>query len=95
MSVLAIIAALVIEQWRPLGERKGVQAALAAWGAWLERSFNAGEARHGSIAWLVAVLPALAAALALHFALLWVDPLLALVFYSLLKVLRNFLLILK
>ena len=29
MSVLAIIAALVIEQWRPLGERKTVHGALA------------------------------------------------------------------
>ena len=30
MSVLAIIAALLIEQWRPLGERKSVSGALAA-----------------------------------------------------------------
>ena len=51
MSVLAIIAALVIEQWRPLGERKGVQAALAAWRSWLEKSFNGGQRRHGLIAW--------------------------------------------
>ena len=80
MSVLAIVAALILEQWRPLGDRKAYFAVLARWANWLERSFNAGEARHGSIAWLVAVLPALAAALALHFALLWVDPLLALVF---------------
>jgi adenosylcobinamide-phosphate synthase len=80
MSVLAILAALILEQWRPLGERKAYFALLARWANWLERSFNAGEARHGSIAWLVAVLPVLAAALALHFALLWVDPLLALLF---------------
>jgi cobalamin biosynthesis protein CobD/CbiB len=66
MSVLAIIAALVIEQWRPLGERKSVSAALGAWAAWLERAFNGGERRHGTVAWLVAVLPPLAAAIALH-----------------------------
>ena len=57
MSVLAIIAALVLEQWRPLGERKAVRRALGAWVDWLERSFNGGEARHGTVAWLVAVLP--------------------------------------
>jgi adenosylcobinamide-phosphate synthase len=66
MSVLAIIAALVIEQWRPLGERKSVSAALAAWAGWLERSFNGGEPRHGTVAWLVAVLPAVAVAILVY-----------------------------
>ena len=80
MSVLAIAAALLLEQWWPIGERKDYFAALARWANWLERSFNAGEARHGSTAWLVALLPVLAAALALHFMLLWANPLLALLF---------------
>jgi cobalamin biosynthesis protein CobD/CbiB len=66
MNVLAILGALVIEQWRPLGDRKGVAAALAAWGSWLERSFNGGERRQGMVAWLVAVLPPVAAAMVLH-----------------------------
>jgi len=66
MSVLAIIAALVIEQWQPLGERKAVQGALAGWAAWLEQQFNGGERRHGVVAWLVAVLPWVAAAIALE-----------------------------
>src|ERR1700682_513835 len=57
MSLLAIIAALLIEQWRPLGERKSVAGALAAWASWLEHSFNGGDRRHGIVAWLVAVLP--------------------------------------
>jgi adenosylcobinamide-phosphate synthase len=80
MSVLAIIAALLLEQWRPLGDRKAYFAVLARWANWLERSFNAGEARHGSIAWLVAVLPVLAAAVAAYYLLLWASPLLALLF---------------
>jgi len=80
MSVLAIIAALVIEQWRPLGERKAVQGTLAAWAAWLEQSFNGGERRHGMVAWLVAVLPPVLLAFALHAVLYLVHPLLALVF---------------
>jgi adenosylcobinamide-phosphate synthase len=66
MSVLAIIAALVIEQWRPLGERQGVSATLAAWAGWLERSFNGGEHRHGVVAWLVAIAPPVAVAMLLH-----------------------------
>ena len=80
MSVLAIIAALVIEQWRPLGERKSLQGTLAAWAAWLEQSFNGGERKHGTTAWLVAVLPPAAAALALHVVLYSIHPLLALAF---------------
>ena len=80
MSVLAIIASLLIEQWRPLGERKAVAGALASWAAWLERSFNAGERQHGVIAWLVAVLPAVIGTAALHYAFFAVSPLLALAF---------------
>ena len=80
MSVLAIIAALVVEQWRPLGDRKGVAAALAGWAAWLEHAFNGGERRHGMVAWLVAVLPAVAAAIFLHILFLQMSALLALAF---------------
>ena len=80
MSVVAIIAALAIEQWHPVGERKNVQAALAAWATWLEQSFNGGERRQGMVAWLVAVLPWVAAAIVLHLALESAHPLLALLF---------------
>lgn len=80
MSALAVIAALLLEQWRALGGRKAYFALMAGGAEWLERSFNAGEKRQGAIAWLVAVLPVLAAALALYYALLWVNPLLALAF---------------
>jgi cobalamin biosynthesis protein CobD/CbiB len=80
MSVLAIMAALIIEQWRPLGDVKAVQGTLAAWAGWLEQAFNGGERRHGMTAWLVAVLPPVLLALAVHVLLLAVHPLLALVF---------------
>ena len=80
MGVIAIIAALLIEQWRPLGDRKSVNAALGAWAGWLEQSFNGGEPRHGTIAWLVAVLPAAAAAAVLHALFYALHPLLALAF---------------
>jgi cobalamin biosynthesis protein CobD/CbiB len=78
MGIFAIIAALVFEQWRPLGERNAVAAALAAWADWLERSFNAGESRHGTIAWLIAALAPALAALALYALLAWLSPFAAL-----------------
>lgn len=68
MGVIAIIAALLLEQWRPLGDRRAVAQALSAWADWLERSFNAGEARHGRIAWLIAVLLPVAGAALLFWA---------------------------
>ena len=78
MSVVAIIAALLLEQWRPLIERRAYHAALARWANWLEDTFNAGESRHGRIAWMVAAAPMVLGALALYYLLLWVHPLLAL-----------------
>ena len=78
MSVLAIIAALLLEQWRPLGDRKAVAGALSGWADWLERSFDAGELRHGRIAWLVAVLLPVAAVIALHELLFHFSPFAAL-----------------
>ena len=80
MSILAIIAALVIEQWRPLGERKSVSATLSAWASSLERSFNGGERRHGMVAWLVAVLPPVIATAVLYWLLAAASGVLALAF---------------
>jgi adenosylcobinamide-phosphate synthase len=80
MGVLAIIVALLLEQWRPLADRKAVHGALSAWSDWLERTFNAGEARHGAVAWVIAALAPVAAAAALHAALYWASPLAALLF---------------
>jgi adenosylcobinamide-phosphate synthase len=80
MSVLAIIAALLLEQWRPLDKRQPAASALSAWAGWLEQTFNGGERRHGLIAWLVAVVPAVAAAIVVHELLGAVHFLLALAF---------------
>jgi cobalamin biosynthesis protein CobD/CbiB len=78
MGIVAIIAALLLEQWRPLADRRAVHSAVAAWADWLERSFNAGQARHGAIAWVIAVLAPLAAATAVYAALYWMSPFAAL-----------------
>jgi len=80
MSVLAILAALLLEQWRPLDSRASVQPLLAAWAGWLERAFNGGERRHGMVAWLVAVLPPVAAGILVHQLLASIHFLLALAF---------------
>ncbi len=77
MSVIAIIAALLLEQWRPLVERRAYHALLARWSGWLENTFNAGESRHGRIAWMIAVGPIVLGSLALYYALFWLHPLLA------------------
>ena len=81
MGVVAIIFALLIEQWRPLGERKGLQSALGAWIGWLEQTFNGGEERHGLIAWLVAVLPPVLLAVGLQALFYAMHPVLALAFH--------------
>src|ERR1043166_5233324 len=61
MSVLAIVVALLAEQWRPLDSRRTVQPVLEAWAGWLEHAFNGGEKSHGMVAWLAAVQPVLEA----------------------------------
>src|SRR2546426_11793323 len=80
MGVIAIIAALLIEMWRPRGARRSVTEPLGAWAGWLEHSFNGGERRHGIVAWLVAVIPAAAGGAVLHALFYALHPLLALAF---------------
>jgi adenosylcobinamide-phosphate synthase len=57
MSLLSLVAALLLEQWRPLADRRYLYLLLARFSTFLERSFNAGETRQGAIAWLLAVPP--------------------------------------
>jgi adenosylcobinamide-phosphate synthase len=80
MSVLAIVAALLLEQWRPPDSRRRVQQLLSAWAGWLEQAFNGGERRHGAVAWLVAVVPPVLLSILIHKLLLSVHFLLALAF---------------
>lgn len=54
MTILAIIAALMIEQFRPLAIGR-VNDVLAQWSRLLENRFDAGQRRHGVAAWLVGV----------------------------------------
>ncbi|MGH8619157.1 MAG: CobD/CbiB family protein [Burkholderiales bacterium] len=77
MIFLALIAALALEQLQPLrpgnfAHRSYFQAATA-----LEHQFDAGERRHGMVAWLLAVVPVCLAAVAVRYALAHVNGALA------------------
>ena len=56
MSFLSLIAVFLIEQFQPLHYRRVVEEPLAAWADFIESRFDAGEYRHGVIAWCLAVL---------------------------------------
>ncbi len=53
MKFLALMAALLLEQVRPLPEGNRADQWLARYLATVERYFNAGEYRHGVVAWIV------------------------------------------
>lgn len=56
MSLLSLIAVFLIEQLQPLDYRRIVADPLGAWADYIESRFNAGDYRHGVIAWCFAVL---------------------------------------
>jgi cobalamin biosynthesis protein CobD/CbiB len=53
---------------------------MSGYADFLERNFDAGEAQQGTIAWILAIVPTVLAAWAIHAALLAANPLLALAF---------------
>jgi adenosylcobinamide-phosphate synthase len=57
MSLFALVAALLIEQLRPLNARGPVYRLFIRYLNFLSGQFNAGENRQGVIAWCLAVLP--------------------------------------
>jgi adenosylcobinamide-phosphate synthase len=76
MSLFALIAALLLEQLQPLSSRKYLYGWLSAYVLFFRHHFNAGQRRHGTIAWLVAVLPLLCAVMAVYWLLHRVHPIL-------------------
>ncbi len=78
MGFLSLVLALVLEQLRPLVDRRAVFAPVAAYAGLLERHFDAGEAQQGAIAWLLAVVPLALASWAVHAGLVAINPLLGL-----------------
>ena len=78
MNLLAIVIALVLEQWRTFRWRGGLQHAFVRYARALENRFNAGSAQQGAIAAVLVLLPPVAIAAAVFLALDALQPLLAL-----------------
>jgi adenosylcobinamide-phosphate synthase len=57
MSFLAIVVALLLEQWRAFDWRNGVERGLVRYARMLERKFNGGTRRHGIYAAIAAIAP--------------------------------------
>ena len=72
MSLFSLIAALLLEQLHPLTSRKSLFVWLTDYVNFFQRHLNAGEHKHGKIAWLLAVLLPLCGT----FALYWLSTLL-------------------
>lgn len=80
MAFLSLTLALLLEQWRPLVDRRAVFAPMTAYAGFLERQLNVGQAQAGVLAWIAAVAPAVAAAWLLYWACYAVSPVLGLAF---------------
>ena len=79
LSLVSLIFALLVEQVRPLPYRRVVFGPFARFADTLDGLFNAGEHRHGILAWCIGVgLPVLLAGL-VFFLLYLLNPLLAFV----------------
>lgn len=78
MTLLALIAALALEQLRPLGSRNRVWLLFIRYANHLERNFNAGSIRHGVYAWLTGIIPVSVMVLGIQLLLDSLTPLLGL-----------------
>jgi cobalamin biosynthesis protein CobD/CbiB len=77
LKFLSLLAALLLEQVRPLRRENPVFAAFDRYAAALERQLNAGQYYHGVMAWMLAVLPAAIAAVVVYHLLDALSPILA------------------
>jgi adenosylcobinamide-phosphate synthase len=77
MIFLCVLAALVIDHLRPLIHPSLFELWFVHYANRLSRDLNAGEAIHGTIAWVLAILPWLLVILFVHYAFRALSPLLA------------------
>ncbi|HZN26173.1 MAG TPA: CobD/CbiB family protein [Burkholderiales bacterium] len=77
MKFLSLLAALLLEQARPLRQGNAVHAAFIRYAETLERQLNAGQHYHGVIAWMLAVLPFVAVTVVVYHLLQAMNPILA------------------
>jgi len=80
MSLISLIIALLLEQWRPLADRKYLVSPAVRFADYLLHHFNAGERAHGMIAWALGVVPATLLSIGAYYLLYHLSPLLALGF---------------
>ncbi len=78
MTFIALVAALLLEQLRPLRAGNRLYAAFTRYVNHLARSFNAGHYRDGVISWLLAVVPVTLATLLVYWTLRHASGVLAL-----------------
>ena len=76
MAFFSVLAAVALEQVRPISQPLKHYQLYASLTQWLEQKFNAGELNHGAIAWALALLPLLLAVTLLHALLDGISPLL-------------------
>jgi adenosylcobinamide-phosphate synthase len=77
LKFLALVAALLLEQLRPLRHRNALYSAFTRYATALERHLNAGQYYHGVIAWMLAVLPFVIVAVLVSHLLHGASPVLA------------------
>ena len=77
MSLLSLITALLLEQLHPLASRKYLYTWLNNYVQFFQHHFNAGEHKHGKIAWLIAVLLPLFGSAVLYWLLYRAHPVFA------------------
>jgi adenosylcobinamide-phosphate synthase len=70
MKLIALVAAVLLEQWRPLKNRRYLLEILARVADKSEHELNAGRWRHGVLAWSLVVAPATLLLLLLY---LWLE----------------------
>jgi len=80
MSLLCIVAALFLEQVRPLSHPTVFEQWLVRYSDWLAHHFNAGESIQGAIAWALAVVPSVAGVLLVYDSLRALSPVLGWLF---------------
>jgi len=74
MSLLSLLAAFLLEQFQPLSSRRSLFGWINRYADFFAEHLNAGEHRHGKIAWMLAVgLPILGVSL-LYWLLMWLQP---------------------
>lgn len=66
MTFLALILALLMEQWQPLRTGNVLYVAFARYVDRIAQSFNAGQTRDGAISWALAALPAVLLVFVVH-----------------------------